>query len=210
MMIWLIYGDAIASPPRSRSGIGSIARWKDAPQGDAPVQHLIRLPVFVSQIAADIGRDGADIDVGRRAVAGAIIGVAAAGFAERAIVGRLAVHTGRGRPAEGMGMDRHRGRLDRDLLDARLFADEVSIAAGVGAESQWHAAHQVGKLKSARAVAAVIGADQREQSRVLGDRKRLPLAKRPTDRRKVTSPRTNFGKKRRGHIALPPDRVFKL
>src|SRR5580693_1328818 len=156
-MIWLIYGDAIASPPRSRSAIGSIARWKDAPQGDAPVQRLVRLPVFVSLIAAGIGRDGAGIDGGRRTVARTIIVVSVLARAKRRPIGRFVTGANRIRSAEGMGMERHLGRLERDGLNAGLLADEVSIAGGVGAKFQRHAAHQVGKLKSARAIAPVIG-----------------------------------------------------
>jgi hypothetical protein len=54
---------------------------------------------------------------------------------------------------------------------------------------------EVGQREIARAVAAVLGAEQREQRGVLRDGQNLPLAKCPADWREVECKQSNFGDK---------------
>src|ERR1700723_4681001 len=89
----------------------------------------------------------------------------------------------------------HRALRQRDVFDAAEFSDNVGVPRYRGAIAERHLALQIGEGERIDSIAAIIGAEQREQRRVLGDGHDLAIAQRPTLRRKAKAERADFAKK---------------
>src|SRR4051794_13482796 len=86
-----------------------------------------------------------------------------------------------------MGVRRNLAHRQRDRLRAARLCQDEAVAL-----MQRNPAAQVRQPEGALAVAAIGGADQVEQSLVLGDRKKLSLAEHPAGRGEIAGEDTDL------------------
>src|SRR4051794_30446360 len=101
-----------------------------------------------------------------------------------------------------MRMQRHLALNQCHTFYATLFSQVAQGKPLALARLHRGAALQVGECERALAIAAIGGAEQREQRRVLRDRHELTVAEGPASRRKVEWEDTNFGDELIRHGAL--------
>src|SRR5580700_9496576 len=94
------------------------------------------------------------------------------------------------------------GLVERHRRRTALLSDEILRKPGPLALLDTGVALEVGQSKGGRSIAAVVGAEEREQRRILRDGQYLSIAGRPADGREVKSKDPDFAEIRVAHESL--------
>src|SRR5580704_12835601 len=103
---------------------------------------------------------------------------------------------------DGVIVLRKVGLVERHRRRTALLSDEVLRKPRALALLNTGVALEVGQGKGSRSIAAVVGAKEREQRRILRDGKQLPIAGGPAKGREVKSKNPDFAEIRVRHGSL--------
>ena len=174
-------------------GRGLKIALEDALQGNAETQGQERLHVQMRLAAARI-RDAARLQRGQ--VLRAVVGIV--GAAEHARVGTRIAAGGDRRYGQCVQV----GRQFRDRYGMRLLTCALAERMARAGMDR-HAPLQIRQAEIYPAIPPECRAEQGEQGLILVDRQQLPVAQRPTPRRKYETHQANFGQKRLCHDQSP-------